>query len=183
MGPPVDAALTLGRLERAVKHRQMLVPHVRRTFDRVVLVNEPLDLLHLRGAVAQRPQTVGHRPVDDLHRTATRQLLVLDQRNVRLDAGRVAVHHEADGAGGGQDGGLRIAEAMLPAGGQDLVPQSARGILEILRAGVIDVLDRIPVHLHHAEHRLAVLGKPLERPQTRRTTPRWSDWPPRAAAR
>src|SRR6185295_9718694 len=34
---------------------------------------------------------------DDLHRTATDELLELDQRQVGLDAGGVAVHHQADG--------------------------------------------------------------------------------------
>src|SRR5262249_37351130 len=41
------------------------------------------------------------------------QLLVLDERDVRLDAGGVAVHHEGDGAGRGDDRRLGVADAVL----------------------------------------------------------------------
>ena len=40
------------------------------------------------------------------------QLLVLDQGDVGLDAGRIAIHHEGDRAGGSEDGGLRVAVAV-----------------------------------------------------------------------
>jgi hypothetical protein len=60
------------------------------------------DRLDLLGLVAEVLQGAGHRLVDDLHGATADQLLELDQRQVRLDAGGVAVHHQADGAGGGQ---------------------------------------------------------------------------------
>ena len=44
---------------------------------------------------------------------AAHQLLVLDERDVGLDAGGVAVHHEADGAGGRQHRDLAVAVAVL----------------------------------------------------------------------
>ena len=73
------------------------------------VLDDRLDLLLL---VAQRDQRARHRLVDDLHRAAADQLLELDQRQVRLDAGRVAVHHEADRAGRRQHRRLRVAPAV-----------------------------------------------------------------------
>ena len=49
--------------------------------------------------VAEALQRPRDRLVDDLHGAAADQLLELHQRQVRLDTGGVAVHHEADGAG------------------------------------------------------------------------------------
>jgi hypothetical protein len=63
--------------------------------------------------VAQLAQGPRDGLVDDLHRAAADELLELHQREVRLDAGGVAVHHEADGPGRGEHGGLRVAEAVL----------------------------------------------------------------------
>src|SRR5262249_54086885 len=59
-----------------------------------------LDLGDLRFAVAEHAQRLRHRPVDDLEVAAAGELLELDQREVGLDAGGVAVHHQAYGAGG-----------------------------------------------------------------------------------
>jgi ribonucleoside-diphosphate reductase alpha chain len=61
--------------------------------------------------VAEAPQGPGHGPVDDRHGAAADQALVLDQAQVRLDASRVAVHKQADGAGGRQHGGLAVPHA------------------------------------------------------------------------
>ncbi len=66
---------------------------------------------HLLRRVAELDQRLRHGVVDDLDHAAADQLLVLHQRQIRLDAGGVAIHHEADGAGGREHGGLRVAEA------------------------------------------------------------------------
>ena len=58
--------------------------------------------------------------------------LVFDEGEVGLDAGGVAVHHEADGAGGGEDGDLGVAVAVLFAVGEGSVP----GVLGFLDEGV-----------------------------------------------
>ena len=50
--------------------------------------------------VPERAQRHRHRAVDDRHRAAADQLLVLDEREVGLDAGRVAIHQERDRASG-----------------------------------------------------------------------------------
>ena len=107
--------------------------------------------------VAEAAQGPRHGAVDDLHHAAAHQSLVLDQGDVRLDAGGVTVHHEADGAGGGEDGRLGVAVAVLPAQVEGLVPDGARrrrggsGGL-----GVVDCVGGGAVHLDDTQHRLPV---------------------------
>ena len=66
-----------------------------RADDRAVLVDVGDDLLDLLVAVAERLQRERDGAVDDRHLAAADQLLELDEREVGLDAGRVAVHQEA----------------------------------------------------------------------------------------
>ena len=103
-----DAVL---RTEAAIEHRQVLRLQFGRAFDRAGGIDVGDDLLHLLGRVAQLDQRGGHGIVDDLDDAAAHQLLVLDQREIGLDAGGVAIHHEADGAGGRDHGHLRVAVA------------------------------------------------------------------------
>src|SRR5205085_2504105 len=56
-----------------------------------------------------------HGLIDDLEVPAAGELLELDEGEIGLDAGRVAVHDEADGAGRGDDGHLGVAEPVLDA--------------------------------------------------------------------
>ena len=93
---PSDAARAIGRSKCAVEYRQMLLLDMRCTFDRIALVDVLLDVFDLLRGIAQIEQSKWDRSVDDLEHPATGKLLVLDQRDVRLDAGGVAVHHEAD---------------------------------------------------------------------------------------
>ena len=65
----------------------------------------------------------GDGVVDDLDHAAADELLVLDEGEVGLDAGGVAVHHEADGAGGGEDGDLGVAVAVLARRGRARRPR------------------------------------------------------------
>ena len=65
--------------------------------------------------------------VDDLEVAAAGQLLELHQREVGLDAGGVAVHHQADGAGRRDHGGLGVAVAVLLAERDGVVPGAAGG--------------------------------------------------------
>ena len=81
-------------------------------FDRVFLGNVGQDRLDLRLVVAKRFQRQRHRLIDDLQHAAAGELLVLHQRDIRLDAGRVAIHQEADRAGRSQHRGLGIAETV-----------------------------------------------------------------------
>ena len=100
---------------RAVEHVVVLGPQARCVDDIAVLgdvLDDRLDLLVLVAELAQRPR---HGLVDDLHRPAADELLELHQREVRLDAGGVAVHHQADRAGGCEHRRLRVAPAVLGA--------------------------------------------------------------------
>ena len=94
----------------------------RRLGQRAVADRIGLDLRDLGLAVAERAQGLGHGLVDDLEVAAAGQLLELHQREVGLDAGGVAVHHQADGAGRRDHGRLRVAVAVLLAERDGLVP-------------------------------------------------------------
>ena len=88
------------------------------------------DRLGLLRAIAEYAQGFRHRLVDDLEVAAASKFLELDQGKVGLDAGGIAIHQEADSAGGGQHGGLRIAEAKALAFVEHLVPEIAASILQ-----------------------------------------------------
>ncbi len=166
VGLPGDVAGAVRRLERGVEDRQVLGLEIGGPFDRVFLVDVVDDRGDLRRAVAEGIEGLGHGLVDDLHHPAAGQLLVFDQGDVGLDAGRVAVHHEADRPGRGEHRGLGVAEAVTPALDQHFVPDLAGGDLEILRAAV-DVVHVVPVHFHDVEHRRAVVLEGVERANRR----------------
>ena len=149
------------------------------------------DVVRLVGRVAERLERRPQRLVGDLEVAATRELLELDEREVGLDARRVAVHEEADRAGGRDDGGLRVSVAELLAVVDRIVPGGGRagehlvGVREVHPAARDDVVvDRdgtdaqrlvlvalareahrgAAVIAHHAQHVLTVLGVAGERP-------------------
>ena len=97
------------------------------------VVDDRLDLLGLVAELLQRPRD---GLVDDLHRAAADELLELHQGEVGLDAGGVAVHHEADGAGGREHRGLRVAEAVGLTQRDHVGP---RGRRQLVGRGVVDV--------------------------------------------
>ena len=111
----VDGPLAVGRLERAVEDRQVLWLEVRRTLDGLALVDVGEDLLDLLRAVAELAQGGRDGLVDDLDEALADELLVLDERDVGLDAGRIAIHHERDRAGGREHGHLGVAVAVVRA--------------------------------------------------------------------
>ena len=141
-----------------------------------------LDLGDVGFRIAERAQRLRHRAVDDLEVAAAGQLLELDQREVGLDAGGVAVHHQADGAGRRDHGRLRVAVAVLlaeidgpvPGGlgvrrqlGKALqrraVAGGERGVVERHRrdrhllVALRLAVSRAAMIAHHAQHGLAVL--------------------------
>ena len=80
------------------------------------------DVLDLLVGVAEVLEGRGHRLVDDLEVAATGQLLELDQREVGLDPGGVAIHLQTDGPGRSNDGDLGVAEAVTLAHVEGEVP-------------------------------------------------------------
>ena len=142
----------------AGEHGQVLGRQVRRTDDRHVLVDVGDDVVDLLGAVAELGQRPRHRLVDDRHRAAADQLLRLDQTEVGLDAGRVAVHQQADGARRRQHRRLRVAHAVGLGQVDGLVPGLLGGREQLGRHDVLVDAGRLGlVHAQHVEHRLGVL--------------------------
>ena len=118
----MDGPRALRRLERAIKDREMLVFHMRRAFDGAGRVDVADDCVGLIVRVSELEQRRRHGVVHDLDHAAADQLFVLHQRQIGLDAGGVAIHQEADGAGGGEDRDLGVAVAVLFAVGEGFVP-------------------------------------------------------------
>ena len=85
-----------------------------------------LDRGDLGGVIAERRQRLRHRAVDDLEIAAAGELLEFDQREIGFDAGRVAIHDQADRAGGRDDRRLGVAETVLLAKRQGRVPAPSR---------------------------------------------------------
>ena len=80
------------------------------------------DLGDIAFAIAEHAQGFRHRAVDDLEVAAAGELLELHQREVGLDAGGVAVHHQANGAGRRDYACLRVAIAVHLPERERLVP-------------------------------------------------------------
>src|SRR5207248_8253726 len=99
----------------------------------------------------------GHGVVHDLDHAAADQLFVFHEREVGLDAGGIAIHKEADGAGGSEDGDLGVAIAVLFAVGESFVP-AGFGAFEERGGdvGFVDVVNGSAVHADDVEERLAV---------------------------
>ena len=159
----VDRAHAIGRTESTIKDRQMLFLQVRRTFDGLFDADVVDDIGHFIVTVTQLLERIGHRVVDDLHQAAINQLLVFHQGDVRLHTGRIAVHHETDGASRGQNRDLGVAVPVVKTQGISLAPDGFRLFEQVGRHPVGgDVVDRRAVHANDLEHGLAVLGVAFE---------------------
>ena len=164
MPAKVDRALAVERLKAAVEHWQVLVAEFRRPLDCLRRIDVVDDLGDLLLAVADSLERFRDRVVDDLDHAAADQLLVLDQRKLRLHACRVAVHHEPDRAGWRDHRDLAVAIAVLLPDRVGLVPRRfGRSPQVRLDALCGDLLARIPVHPNHLEEGLAVVPEALER--------------------
>ena len=64
------------------------------------------------GIVTEFFQRRFDRLIDDFQHAAAGEQFVFYQRDVRFDAGRVAIHQETDRAGGRENGDLRVAITM-----------------------------------------------------------------------
>src|SRR6185437_9336963 len=91
---------------------------------------EGFDVGDLLLVIAERAQSLGHGAVDDLEIAPARELLELDQSEVGLDAGRVAIHDEADRASRRDHRNLRVAIAMSLAESERVAPGGARRLAQ-----------------------------------------------------
>ena len=127
--------MPLEGLKEQSKYGEVLGLDGGRAFDGAGGVDVADDGVDLGLGVAELDERRGDGVVDDLDHAAADELLVLDEGEVGLDAGGVAVHHEADGAGGGEDGDLGVAVAVLLAVGERAVPGVAAGFDELVELG------------------------------------------------
>ena len=89
------------------------------------------------GAVAELLERGRDGLVDDLEEALADELLVLDEGDVRLDPGGIAIHHEGDRAGRRQDGDLGVPVAVLPAQLEGLVIDETRRLEQVGRDTVL----------------------------------------------
>ena len=159
-------------VEAAVDQRLVVDP--RRLLEAAMPQRIAGDVADLVGVVAEPLESFGNGAVDDAEVAAAGQLLVLDDGEIGLDAGGVAVHDEADRAGRGDHRGLRVAVAVLLARAQGEVPCPRRrrrqgrvgaghGVerhrvdrQRLVAAGF--AVGRAPMVAHHPQHRLAVVA-------------------------
>ena len=124
----------LEHLGREALRGERLVVDLGRADQRAAADRVAHDVVDLLGRVAERGERPRHHAVDDLEVAAAGQLLELDQREVGLDAGGVAVHHQADRAGRRDHRGLGVAIAVRLAPLERLVPGRARRLDQVGRA-------------------------------------------------
>ena len=123
------------------------------------------DALDRRRGVAERPQGAGHRLVDDAHRAAAHQPFELDEPEIRLDPGRVAVHQQADCSCRGQHRRLGVPHPASVSPFTRRVP-CLPGCIEHKRwrEFLVDPSRRSTVLIQHPKHRLPILVEPGEGP-------------------
>ncbi len=154
-----DRARAIGRAEGAIKDRQMGAVQAGRALDGLLAVHVVSDGFALAFVVTKTLQRLVDRVVDDLDGSAAHQPFVLDERNVGLDAGGVAIHHETDGARGRQHASLGVAEAVLSPQTNRVVPRLTGCGRQILgHKSSIDLVYVVAMLLHHGQKGLLVFG-------------------------
>ena len=89
---------------------------------------------------------------------------MLDERQIGLHAGGVAVHHESDRAGGSEHGSLAVPVAVFLTERDGLVPDLLGPREHFGRNPCrIDLERRLPMHAHHLEEGRFVLRVAPER--------------------
>src|SRR5689334_16583823 len=105
----MDRTLAICGFEGAIENGQMFGAESRSTFNGSLFVHEVDDCLYVRIVVAKLAECGRHGVVNDLDRSTTDQLFVLHEREIRLDSGRIAIHHETDRTRRREHCRLRIA--------------------------------------------------------------------------
>ncbi|MBV6489794.1 MAG: hypothetical protein CNCCGFBP_00168 [Fimbriimonadaceae bacterium] len=142
------------------------------------------DILDLLLAVTEPSQRGRDGLVDDLEVAPSRQLLELDEREIGLDAGGVAIHQEPDGSRRSEHGHLGVAEPVSIAQRGSAVPRLT-GCLEHVRRALVRVdpdrkdgealklarrrvVGGSPMVANDTKHRVSVPGIPRKRPKLSR---------------
>src|SRR6185312_13113752 len=146
------------RTEAAIEYRQVLRPQSRRALNRAGGIDVADDGLHLLRRIAEPHERLGHRLVHDLDHAAAHQLLVLHERQIGFNAGRIAIHHEADRAGRRDHRDLTVAVSEFLTRLIGFFPDFLRAAVHVGgNIAVIDAAHRIAVHADYFEERLDVL--------------------------
>ena len=165
----LDRPRAVGRLERAIEDRKVLIAKPRSTLDRAPLLDVGGDRACLGLRVPESSQRGRNGPVDELQHPAAHELLVLHERDVRLDTGGVAVEHEADRPGGGEQAHLGVAVSVIGAKRQGVVPRLARGGEQARRDELVaDPVGELAMHVDDAVVRILVPRVRVVRTQGRR---------------
>ncbi len=132
--------LVIRKTERAQSH----VVDTRRISQRAFADDVVDDPARRALIVSKRAKRRADRLIDDLERATARQLLEFQQREFRLNPGRIAIHDEADRAGRGDHRSLGIAVPVTAAKIVRGVPRSDRPIEQpAIRAGRVIQRDRV----------------------------------------
>ena len=162
----VDRAGTVDRAERAVKNRQVLRLEARCTFNGFLLIEVLDDGVDLPWLIAQALQRARDGLVDDLQHAAADQPLVLDERDVRLDAGRIAIEHKSNRAGRGDHRDLRVAHPVRFAVLDGGIPRARRGVQKGGRhQPMVDLIGLGAVLAQDAHLGIPITPEPLVGPE------------------
>src|SRR6476661_2382703 len=104
----VGAAMASGSIFRVSRRKSSPKVHLLKAN----LISNAVGSAASTFAIAERAQRLGDSAVDDLEVAAAGELLEFHQREIGLDAGGVAIHDKADGAGRRHHRYLRVAVAI-----------------------------------------------------------------------
>src|SRR4029077_1628270 len=120
----------LSRLKRTIKHGKMLVLNMRRPFNgprSIDVTNNSVSLIMIVPKLEKRSRD---SLINDLNHPPTHQLLVLNQRQIRLHRRSVTMNQEAYGVCGGHVFYLAVAVAVIFGSGEGLVRALFAGLVE-----------------------------------------------------
>src|SRR5437660_3225409 len=153
-----------GRLKRTIEDWQVLSPQTVCTFNRARLLDVGENGSDILRRVAETCEGRLDRVVRDLNHPSANQFLEFHQGKIGFDAGGVTVHHEADCAGGRQNGDLRIAIPKTLPQRQRLVPNGVaseiQAKIQLVKFCIIETGERLTMHPDYIEERLTIEAKP-----------------------
>ena len=164
----VERALAFERLERAIEDRQVLrfQPGTQRRdvaatfhiFNRVERVDVSDDAVDLIRVVAEFLERWLDGLIDNFQHAAAREQFVFHQRDVRFDAGRVAVHQKTDCAGRCEHRHLRVAIAVALAKLGRALPSFGSFLFQVSEfIDIGDVVHSATMQIDHFQHRIDIV--------------------------
>ena len=154
----LNRAASILRLERAVENRHIVRFQVRGSLNGIVLLDRGQDGADVRFRITEILERLRHDRVHHLDHAAAHQPFIAHERDLGLDAGRIAIHEERNGAGRRDHRDLRVLESMLPPRLKGFIPGNARLRHEVVRHAFLRYFpSRRAVHIDDVQKRLTVL--------------------------